>query len=468
MEDSKEHLNVVIIGHVDAGKSTLTGHLLFELGGLDERTLDKLKEEAKALGKDSFSFAFFMDNKKAERERGITIECNTKEFHTPNYHYSIIDAPGHRDFIKNMISGASQADVAVLMVPANRGGFETSIAKGDHKKNIVTGQTRQHAQLAYLLGIEQIIVCVNKMDDKSIKYDKARYDEISKEVTKMLRSFGYRPKSKSAKIERFPVIPLSGWSGDNLTTKSDKMPWYKGFKYEYGGSVYEGHTLLDALDCVQSPDRKVDAPFRMPVSNVLKIPGIGDVLTGKIEQGTLKTGQEVVFSPSGLTGKVFSIEMHHRNVEQATPGYNIGVNIKGFGKTKLEKPKVGEVMLYKSDTSIQEKVTKFQAMVLVQAHPGKLKCADKDGKGGFTPVLHVRTAKVPCRMLSIEFKKGKSTSGAKVDDPPFVEAGDQAVVWFEPRKPLYVEKFEVCPGLGRIAIMESNSLVMLGKILQVE
>jgi len=206
----------------------------------------------------------------------------------------------------------------------------------------------------------------------------------------------------------------------------------------------------------------------MPVSAVLKIPGVGDVITGKIEQGTLKAGQDVVFSPSGLSGKIFSIEMHHRTVDQATPGYNIGVNVKGLGKTKLEKPRTGEVMHYKSDATVIEKVTRFQAMVLVQAHPGQLKCAGKDGKGGFTPVLHVRTAKVPCRMVSVDFKKGKTTSGAKVDNPPFVEAGDQAVVWFEPRKPLYVEKFEDCPGLGRIAVMESNSLVMLGKILNVE
>merc|ERR1719359_2262527 len=219
----KKHLGIVIVGHVDAGKSTTTGHLLFELGGLSEREMTKLQAEADAVGKGSFAFAFFMDKSKDERARGVTIACTTKEFFTESYHYTIIDAPGHRDFIKNMISGAAQADVALLMVPANKGGFETSIAKGNHKKGEVQGQTRQHARLCHLIGIEQMIVAVNKMDDKSVNYDQGRFKEISGEVDKMLTKIGYKTK-------KIPFIPMSGWKGDNLTKKTEKMPWWTGQK----------------------------------------------------------------------------------------------------------------------------------------------------------------------------------------------------------------------------------------------
>merc|ERR1712072_1052146 len=223
MAEGKTHLSLVVCGHVDAGKSTTTGHLLFGLGGLSDREMEKLKEKAAQLGKSSFSFAFYLDTQKDERERGVTISCTTKEFFTDKYHYTIIDAPGHRDFIKNMISGAAQADVALLMVPANKGGFETSIQKGNHKKGEVQGQTRQHARLLHLLGVEQVICGINKMDDKSVGYKKERYKEIKSEVGKMLTKIGF-------KIKKIPFIPMSGWKGDNLIEASKNMDWWKGFK----------------------------------------------------------------------------------------------------------------------------------------------------------------------------------------------------------------------------------------------
>merc|ERR1719378_1042580 len=212
----KTHMSVVICGHVDSGKSTTTGRLLFELGGMSDRELEKLKAAAAEQGKGSFAFAYFMDKQKDERERGVTISCTTKEFFTDNYHYSIIDAPGHRDFIKNMISGAAQADVALLMVPSNKGGFETSIAKGNHKKGEVQGQTRQHARLCHLLGIEQVIVGINKMDDKSVNWSEDRYKEIKGEVDKMLTKIGYKTK-------KIPFIPMSGFKGDNLNEPSKNL-----------------------------------------------------------------------------------------------------------------------------------------------------------------------------------------------------------------------------------------------------
>eukprot|EP00997_Jenningsia_sp_PLL12_P009438 NODE_640_length_1548_cov_291.448966_g527_i0.p1 GENE.NODE_640_length_1548_cov_291.448966_g527_i0~~NODE_640_length_1548_cov_291.448966_g527_i0.p1 ORF type:complete len:446 (-),score=17.81 NODE_640_length_1548_cov_291.448966_g527_i0:54-1391(-) len=437
---------------------------MFKLGGLGERELEKLKQKAKELGKDSFSFAFFMDKQKEERERGVTITCTTKEFFTKKYHYTIIDAPGHRDFIKNMIGGASQADVALLMVPADKGGFEVAIQKGNHKKGLVKGQTRQHAQLCYLLGIKKVIVGINKMDGPTVKYDQKRYEEIRSNMLKMLEKFGYKTPEKT-----IPVIPMSGWKGDNLIKVSENMPWYSGWKVKMGKKEVKGVTLLDALNkYVKPPKRKPDDPVRMPVSGVYNIKGVGDVVTGRVEQGTLIPGMEVEFVPSGATGKVFSVEMHHKRYPSAKPGDNVGLNVKGLPKEKLKKPKAGDVMFLKGDTKDKtphRKCTSFTATVFIQDHPGKLKPAGKDGKGGFTPTVHVRTAKVPCKMVKINWKMGKSTGKAKVSEGvQFVEANDQAEITFEPQMNIFVESFKTCQGLGRVAVMDSGSLVMLGMV----
>jgi len=458
--EDKKHLGIVVVGHVDAGKSTTTGHLMFKLGGLNERDRDKLQKEADALGKGSFAFAFFMDKSKDERARGVTIACTTKEFFTDRYHYTIIDAPGHRDFIKNMISGASQADVALLMVPSNKGGFETSIQKGNHKKGEVQGQTRQHARLLHLLGVEQVICGINKMDDKSVGYSKDRYTEIQSEVSKMLTKIGF-------KIKKIPFIPMSGFQGDNLIDVSDKMPWYKGFEVKIKKKKIKGHTLLDALnDVVQCPKRPKKKPFRMPVSGIYKIKGVGDVVTGRIEQGTLKPNVQVKFAPTGTGGKVFSIEMHHKNFPSAGPGDNVGCNVKGLVKENM--PKAGDVMFIDGeagDESPPAKAETFKAAIFVQDHPGQLKAA-KNGKGGFTPSIHVRTAKAPCQLLEILWKRGKSTSNVKVENPPFIEAGDEAEVIFKPQQPICVDAYDVCKPLGRMAAMDSNSLIMLGRVLE--
>jgi len=458
--EDKKHLGIVVVGHVDAGKSTTTGHLMFKLGGINERTLEKLKKEAEAQGKASFAFAFFMDKSKDERARGVTIACTTKEFFTEKYHYTIIDAPGHRDFIKNMISGASQADVALLMVPANRGGFETSIQKGNHKKGEVQGQTRQHARLLHLLGVEQIIVGINKMDDKSVGYSQERYKEIKSEVSKMLTKIGFKTK-------KIPFVPMSGWNGDNLIEPSTNMDWYTGFSVKPKKKVVEGHTLLDALnDVVNCPKRPKKKPFRMPVSGVYKIKGVGDVITGRIEQGMLRPNAQVEFAPTGVSGKAFSIEMHHKSVGEAGPGDNVGVNVKGLPKENM--PKAGDVMFVQNesgDDSPPAAANTFRAAVFVQDHPGQLKCA-VNGKGGFTPSIHVRTAKAPCQMLEILWKRGKSTSNVKVESPMFIEAGDEAEVVFKPKMPICVDAYDVCKPLGRMAAMDSNSLIMLGRVLE--
>ena len=414
----------------------------------------KLREEADRLGKGSFAFAFYMDRQKEERERGVTISCTTKEFFTPTKHYTVIDAPGHRDFIKNMITGASQADVALLMIPAD-GNFTAAIAKGNHKAGEVPGQTRQHAVLINLLGVKQLIVGVNKMDCDVAGYGEPRYKEIAEEMRHMLVKAGWKQDVVDKEI---PVIPISGWIGDNLIKKSDKMDWWKGVDVKVGDKTVHVHTLLDALESmVIPPVRQGDKAMRTPISGVYKIKGVGDVLTGRVEQGTVKPGDEVVFLPTHTastpcTGKVFTVEMHHKSVEAAHAGDNVGLNIKGLAKENM--PRVGDVMILKSDGSIG-KAKSFTAQVQVMTHPGELKV-------GYTPIAFVRTARSAVKMTSIDWKVGKETGGQKAEKPASLKSNEMAQVVFEPQGPLVVDSFKACEGLGRIAIMEGSTVMMVG------
>lgn len=452
VENTKKHLSLVVCGHVDAGKSTTTGHLIFQLGGISQREMEKLQAEADEVGKSSFAFAFYMDKGKEERARGVTIDCATKEFFTDSYHYTIVDAPGHRDYIKNMISGAGCADVGLLLVPAEAGGFEKAIAKGNHKTGEVQGQTRQHSRLLNLLGVNQLIVGINKMD--SCDWSEERFNEISDEVKKMITAAGY-------KAGRVPIIPFSGFHGENLIKQTDKMPWYKGWEVPISKTEkVSGVTLYDALEkMARPPKRNVTGPLRIPVNGVYKIKGVGDIITGRVEQGVVKVGDQVSICPRDIKGaKVFSIEMHHKSWPEATPGDNVGISMKGLDKKNMPKP--GDIIYLDSQPELRP-VKRFTAQVMIQEHPGQL-------KEGFCPVIHVRTTKGSCRMTSINWKMSKKTGNEKVKTPPFVEKNEQAEVVFEPLQKMYVETFKDCPGLGRIAVMESNSLVMLGKVTECE
>lgn len=462
MEDiEKEHVSVVVCGHVDAGKSTTCGHLIFDLGGINERDMKKLRDEAEALGKGSFAFAFHMDKQKEERERGVTIKATTNEFFTETKHYTIIDAPGHKNFIKNMITGSSQADVALIMVPAD-GNFATSLAKGNIKAGEVQGQTRQHSLLINLLGVKQIIVGVNKMDCDTAGYNQERFDEVANEMRNTLSKVGFKRDYIDKSV---PIIPISGWQGDNLTKPSENMKWWKGTDVtSLSGETIHVHTLKDALEkFVEIPERAPDKDLRVPISGIYKIKGTGDVLTGRIEQGTLKPGVEVVFLPTHTTvnpctGKVFTVEMHHKSLDEAGPGKNVGMNIKGLNKSNM--PRVGDIMILKSDGGLKP-AKRFTMQVKVLTHPGELKI-------GYCPIAFVRTSRSAVKLVKIEWKIGKSTGNKKLKDPVFIKDGEMAQVVFEPQQPFVVDSFKNCEGLGRVAIMEGNSVVMLGKCIGVE
>ena len=456
-KQDKDHMSIVICGHVDSGKSTTTGRLLFELGGIPEREMEKLKSEADRLGKSSFAFAFYMDRQKEERERGVTISCTTKEFFTEKWHYTIIDAPGHRDFIKNMISGAAQADVALLMVPAD-GNFTTAIQKGNHKAGEVQGQTRQHARLINLLGVKQLNIGINKMDtDTAGPYSKARYDEIGNEMKNMLIKVGWK---KDFIEKSVPVLPISGWMGDNLIKKSENMSWWTGQDIIVNKETLHIDTLYDCLNnlCVP-PGRNETAAMRMPVSGIYKIKGVGDVIAGRIEQGLVQPNEEVVFMPThtlanSCGGKVFSIEMHHSRYEVAKPGDNVGLNIKGLDKMNM--PHTGDVMIYKKDTTL-DRCGQFTAQIQTLDIPGEIKL-------GYSPIGFVRCGRAACKATGFNFKVGKETGGKKLESPHSLKSNEMAEVVFQPQQPLIVDSFKNCEGLSRIAFLDGNTAVMLGKV----
>jgi elongation factor 1-alpha len=458
--DGKTHLSIVICGHVDSGKSTTTGRLLFELGGIPEREMEKLKAEAERLGKSSFAFAFYMDRQKEERERGVTISCTTKEFFTDNWHYTIIDAPGHRDFIKNMISGAAQADVALLMVPAD-GNFTTAIQKGNHKAGEIQGQTRQHARLINLLGVKQLVVGVNKMDCDVAKYSQGRYEEIRDEMKNMLVKVGWKKDFVEGSV---PVMPISGWMGDNLLSKSANMPWWNGMDVKkMDGTTIHVDFLKQVLnDFVLLPDRKADSAMRMPVSGVYKIKGVGDVITGRVEQGAVMPNEEVRFVPThtasmACEGKVFTVEMHHKRVEKALTGDNVGLNVKNLPKENM--PRVGDVMVYKKDDTLKG-CAEFTAQIQTLDIPGEI-------KPGYSPIGFVRTGRSACKVTNLAWKMGKETGGKKAEDPVSLKSNEVAECTFQPLQPFVCEDFKACEGLSRIAFLDGNTAVMLGKIVKV-
>ncbi|WP_121741410.1 translation elongation factor EF-1 subunit alpha [Natronorubrum halophilum] len=416
---SEQHQNLAIIGHVDHGKSTLVGRLLYETGSVPEHVIEQHREEAEEKGKGGFEFAYVMDNLAEERERGVTIDIAHQEFSTDAYDFTIVDCPGHRDFVKNMITGASQADNAVLVVAADDG---------------VAPQTQEHVFLARTLGIDELIIGINKMD--IVDYKEDTFDDVVDEVNQLLKQVQFKTDDAS-------FIPISAFEGDNIAEKSDNTPWY------------DGETLLEALNNLPAPEPPTDAPLRLPIQDVYTISGIGTVPVGRIETGIMNIGDNVSFQPSDVGGEVKTIEMHHEEVPKAEPGDNVGFNVRGLGKDDIRR---GDVCGPADDPpSVAET---FQAQIVVMQHPSVI-------TAGYTPVFHAHTAQVACTIESIDKKMDPASGEVAEENPDFIQSGDAAVVTIRPQKPLSIEPSSEIPELGSFAIRDMGQTIAAGKVLEV-
>lgn len=423
MAKEKPHMNLVFIGHVDHGKSTLVGRLLFDSGNVSEAELRKLKELAQSLGKSGFEFAFVMDNLKEERERGVTIDLSHQKFVTDRYEFTIIDAPGHKDFIKNMITGTSQADAAVLVVAATDGIME---------------QTKEHLFLCKTLGVKQLIIGINKMD--AVKYSQDKFNAVKKDIETLMKKVGFNP-------EKIPFLAISGWEGDNVVKKSAHMPWYT------------GKTLVEQMNELVQPEKPTGLPLRLPIQDVYNITGIGVVPVGRVETGIMKVGDKVIIVPGregkGVEGEVKSIEMHHEQVQQVEPGDNIGFNVRGIGKKDIAR---GDVLGHVTNPPTIAK--EFTAQIIVLNHPTVLTV-------GYTPVFHIHTAQVACTFTEL-IRQIDPASGATIKEKPdMLKNGDVAFVKIVPTKPLVIEKKSDIPDLSSFAVRDAGNTVAAGVCIDI-
>jgi elongation factor 1-alpha len=428
MSSAKPHLNVVVMGHVDHGKSTTIGHLFYLTKTIDERTIQRYEDEAKTLGKSTFKFAWVLDKFKEERERGLTIDLSFWKFETPKYFFTVIDAPGHRDFIKNMITGTSQADGAILFISAKTGEYEAGIGPG--------GQTREHAFLAKTLGVSQLVVAINKMDDATVKWNQERYEDVRNGASDLLKITGYR-------LENISFVPTSGWTGDNLAVKSKNMPWYK------------GPTLVQALDNFTVPSKPVNKALRLPIQDVYTITGVGTVPVGRVETGVMKVGDQIIIMPSGNKGEVRSIETHHTMIPEAGPGDNIGFSVKGISRSDARR---GDVIGLVSDPP--SVVKEFIGQIIVIHHPTAIAT-------GYTPVLHSHTVTMACTFTELIQKIDPRTGQVVEEKPDYLKTGDGALVKFRPLRPIVIETYTDFPPLGRFAIRDMGSTVAAGVVREI-
>ncbi|MBN1195519.1 MAG: translation elongation factor EF-1 subunit alpha [Methanomicrobiaceae archaeon] len=420
MASDKPHMNLAVIGHIDHGKSTTVGRLLFETGAVPPHIIENYRKEAESKGKGSFEFAWVMDNLKEERERGITIDIAHKRFDTAKFYFTIVDCPGHRDFVKNMITGASQADAALLVVAAPDGVME---------------QTKEHVFLARTLGINQLIIGINKMD--AAKYDEKRYNEVKEQLSALIKMVGYKP-------ENIHFIAMSAFAGDNISKKSENTPWYKGL------------TLLESLDTLEAPEKPTSLPFRLPIQDVYSISGIGTVPVGRVETGIMKKGMKVSFMPANKEGEIKSIEMHHEEQPEALPGDNVGFNVRGIGKGDIRR---GDVC---GPADVPPTVAEeFTAQIVVLHHPSALTV-------GYTPVFHCHTAQIACTFVELQKKLDPRTGQVKEENPTFLKTGDAAIVKLRPTRPMVIERVKEIPQLGRFAIRDMGATIAAGMCIDID
>ncbi|XP_043366945.1 HBS1-like protein isoform X5 [Dermochelys coriacea] len=429
-QEGKQLLNLVVIGHVDAGKSTLMGHLLYLLGNVNKRTMHKYEHESKKAGKASFAYAWVLDETGEERERGVTMDVGMTKFETKTKVITLMDAPGHKDFIPNMITGAAQADVAILVVDASRGEFEAGFETG--------GQTREHGLLVRSLGVTQLAVAVNKMDQ--VSWQQERFQEITSKLGQFLKQAGFKDSDVA-------YIPTSGLGGENLVTScqsSELTEWYK------------GKCLLEQIDSFKPPQRSVDKPFRLCVSDVFKDQGSGFCVTGKIEAGYIQLGDRLLAMPPNETCTAKGITLHDEPVDWAAAGDHVGLTLTGMDIIKIN---VGCIFC-----GLKEPIkacTRFRARVLIFN-------IDVPITKGFPVLLHYQTVSEPAtirRLLSILHK---STGEVTKKKPKVLTKGQNALIELQTQRPVALELYKDFKELGRFMLRYSGSTIAAGVVTEIK
>jgi elongation factor 1-alpha len=408
----------------------MMGALLIETGAVTDREARELEKLAKEYDRDSWSYAFVFDKLKEERQRGITIDLAFRKFETPNKYFTIIDAPGHADFVKNMITGASQADAAILVVSGKKGEMEVGIA--------ANGQTREHAYLAQTLGVKQMVVAINKADNYD--YSEDRYNECKEAVSDLLGPIGFP-------IKKIPFVPVSGLMMENLSKKSDKLAWY------------DGPTLIDAIDQFEIPPKPTDKPLRLPIQDAYRIKGTGVVPVGRVETGVLKKGDKIIIMPTEFKGEIRSIEMHHEEIPQAVPGDNVGFSIRGLEMKDVGR---GDCLGHPNDppTVITPKGN-WTGQIIVIWHPTAI-------AQGYTPVVHAHTAQVAAKFMELNKKLDQKTNAVIEDSPKFIKRNESAIVKLQPIKKMCLEKYEKFAEMGRFAVRDMGRTVAVGIVKDLE
>jgi peptide chain release factor subunit 3 len=426
-------VNIVFIGHVDAGKSTLSGHIMYLTGMLDDRTLAKYEQEAKSKNRESWKFAWAMDVTDQERAKGKTEECGRAYFETEKKRFVIIDAPGHKSFVPHMIGGAAQADVAVMVISARKGEFETGFEKG--------GQTREHALLAKTAGVRRLIVVINKMDDPTVEWSSERYQECVDKFTPYLRQVGFN-------VKEVKFMPVSGLGGHNLR---DRLA--PGI-FDY----YQGPSLLECLDEMRAPKRMLDMPLRMPLVGGYK--EMGFIVVGKIEAGTANVNGQYILLPSRTKVRVEQIAVESEDgLTVAETGDNVRMMIKGISDEK--ELQTGLVL---SDIERPVKVTKQFICKVSIMESKNIICA------GYTCIMHIHTLTVECRfgdLLAIENKKDKKIVQKK---PQFVRASEKqfVIVRMEVDFPICIEEFSDFAQLGRFMLRDEGKTIGIGMVTKIK
>lgn len=431
-QGSHDQLNLAIVGHVDSGKSTLSGRLLHLLGRISKKEMHKNEKEAKEKGKGSFTYAWALDESTEERERGITMTVAIAYFNSKKYHVVLLDSPGHKDFVPNMISGATQADAAVLVVDASVGSFEA----GMHGSGF--GQTKEHAQLIRSFGVEQLIVAINKMD--LVDYKRERFDSIKVQLGSFLRSCGFKDSC-------ITWIPISAMENQNLVTAPSDA---------YLSSWYQGSCLLDAIDSLQPPLRDVSKPLRLPICDVTKLHTLGVIaVSGKVEAGVVQNGSKVLLMPSGEFATIRSIERNSSPCNAASAGDNVGISLHGVDQIHLTP---GGVLCHPDYPVSVARRLELKILVLDIKMPIII---------GSQVELHIHHAKEAARVVKIvselDQKTGKVSKGA----PRVLKSKQSAIIEVNLENPVCVEEFSRCKALGRAFLRSAGNTIAVGIVTRV-